>query len=128
MSMLDSGVLKQIRESLLEKRRRIVVKSVRVADLEEPISDMAEVIDVAQSLEQMDREKSLAEQERRDLVAIERALTKIGSDGFGICEDCDEAIPPRRLLAVPEARLCAKCQSFEERQQGRARGLTAVAR
>jgi len=83
----------------------------------------AEIIDIAQSIEQIDRDKSLAEQERRDLYAIERALTKMATGAFGVCEECDEEILARRLMVLPEARLCARCQAFEERQQGRARGI-----
>jgi DnaK suppressor protein len=90
---------------------------------DEGIGYSAEVVDIAQSLEQIDRDKSLAEQERRELTAIERALVKIATGAFGVCEDCDEDIPAKRLIVLPEARLCAKCQEFEERQQGRARGM-----
>lgn len=83
-----------------------------------------EIIDIAQSLEQLDRDKSLAEQERRELQAIERALAKIATGSFGVCEDCDEDILLKRLQIVPEARLCAKCQAVDERQQSRQRPLT----
>jgi DnaK suppressor protein len=51
-------------------------------------------------------------------------LQKLAGGTFGICEDCDEHIPPRRLMAVPEARLCARCQEFEEKSQSRMRGGT----
>jgi phage/conjugal plasmid C-4 type zinc finger TraR family protein len=77
--------------------------------------------------EQIDRDTSLHEQERRELTTIDRALTKMASGSFGVCEDCEEEIPSRRLTAVPHARLCAKCQEFEERQQGRARGMPMAA-
>ena len=76
---------------------------------------------MAQSLEQMDRDTSLAEQERREMLAIERALAKMSTGSFGVCEDCSEEIPPKRLIAIPSARLCAHCQAFEERLNSRMR-------
>jgi DnaK suppressor protein len=79
----------------------------------------AEMIDIAQTLEQIGRDASLQEQERREAVAIERALAKMASGSFGICEDCSEEIPAKRLMVVPSARLCAQCQTFQEKQSSR---------
>jgi DnaK suppressor protein len=92
-------------------------------DVEPAMEPGAEVIDIAQSLEQIDRDQSLMEQGRREALAIERALAKIASSSFGICEDCGEEIPPKRLMIVPEARLCANCQAYEERQASRMRAV-----
>lgn len=131
---MDGKTLQQMRNALLERRR--VLDTGRERDLAGIAGDeavgigyQAEIIDIAQALEQIDREKSLAEQGRREIAAIDRALAKMATGTFGVCEDCDEEIAFKRLLVLPEARLCAKCQSFEERQQGRMRGMpTAAAR
>ena len=40
---------------------------------------------------------------------VERALEKFGTDRFGICESCGDAISEPRLEARPEARLCIDC-------------------
>jgi DnaK suppressor protein len=124
---MEGSTLQRIKEALLTRRRRIRFGMENAA---EPGQDLAgapqvEIIDIAQTLEQIDREKSLAEQERRDLFAIERALAKMATGTFGFCEDCGDEIPERRLLVLPEARLCAKCQAVEERQQGRGRVAAA---
>jgi phage/conjugal plasmid C-4 type zinc finger TraR family protein len=34
------------------------------------------------------------------------------------CEECEEAIPEARRLAVPGVRLCVQCQSEADRLQG----------
>ena len=124
---MDEKITRQIRGELVERRRRIMDTIQRsqssLADGGGDDEKVAEIIDMAQNLEQIDRDKSMAEQERRELAAIDRALGKISSGEFGVCEECDEEIPSRRLLVLPEARLCARCQTFEERQQGRARGV-----
>ena len=41
---------------------------------------------------------------------IEDALERLQSREYGICAGCGSAIPPRRLLAIPWARLCVDCQ------------------
>lgn len=32
------------------------------------------------------------------------------------CEDCDEQIPPRRVMAFPKATRCGPCQSAQDRR------------
>src|SRR3954471_451661 len=115
---MDGKTMQQIRENLLQRWQRmertgheLVIK----AD-EEIYPPQAEIIDMAQALEQIGRDTSLQEAERRELLAIERALAKMATGSFGVCEDCGEDIPSRRLLVLPEARLCANCQAFEEKQ------------
>jgi DnaK suppressor protein len=119
---MDGKTLQQIRDALLERWRHINKGMGRAgAASTSVVGDQAEIIDIAQALEQIGRDTSLAEQERRELLAIERALAKMATGSFGVCEDCSEEIPSKRLMVVPEARLCANCQTFEERQSARLR-------
>lgn len=97
----------------------------RLDEMAESAAPHAEIIDIAQALEQLGRDSSLQEAERRELLAIERALSKLATGTFGYCEDCGDEIPPKRLMIVPEARLCANCQAFEERQTARTRQRVA---
>ena len=46
--------------------------------------------------------------------AIEAALERIRTGGFGACEDCGEAITSSRLRAVPWAPKCVACQQTTE--------------
>jgi DnaK suppressor protein len=119
---MDGNSLHRIRDALIARRRQL-----RYGDQIDDISSTSEaagqvdIIDIAQTLEQIDRDKSLKEQERRELNAIERALAKIAVGTFGICEECGDEILEKRLQVLPEARLCARCQASEERQLGRYR-------
>jgi DnaK suppressor protein len=129
---MDGSIITKIRDNLLERRAQIGTDLAREREAGSDLDlagHQAEIVDIAQALEQLDRNSSLAEQERRELAAIEKALAKMATGSFGVCEDCDEEIPSKRMLIVPHARLCAKCQEFEEKQQGRSRGMpTAVSR
>ncbi len=121
MGSMDGKMLEQIRDNLLARWKKIGKNSEYDINMAEMNAPQAEIIDIAQTLEQLGRDASLAEQERRELLAIERALSKMTTGTFGVCEDCGEDIPPRRLMVLPEARLCANCQTFEERQNSRTR-------
>lgn len=45
---------------------------------------------------------------------LERLLERLGEDGFDTCEECGEPIGVKRMLAVPETRLCFGCKSLRE--------------
>jgi DnaK suppressor protein len=51
---------------------------------------------------------------------IDRALGKLAGspEEFGLCEDCEEEIPPRRLAVMPYATRCAACQAKAEPKLG----------
>lgn len=127
---MDGKTMAQLRDLLLARWRQYGRAAERDRKRESESAELstppAEMIDVAQSLEQLGRDTSLAEQERRELLAIERALAKMATGSFGICEDCGEEIPTKRLMVLPEARLCAHCQAFEERQSARIRNYRVV--
>jgi DnaK suppressor protein len=61
------------------------------------------------------------------LARIDRALAKLASapEEYGLCEECDEEIAPRRLALMPYVTLCAACQAKAEPKHGATRrGLT----
>ena len=43
------------------------------------------------------------------------AIRRIEEGNFGICQECDEAIHPKRLAAVPWAAYCIQCQEAVDR-------------
>jgi len=65
-----------------------------------------------------DREFSLglASKDRKSLYDLEDALKRIEDGTFGVCEACDSLISKARLKAVPQARLCVKCQEKKEKK------------
>jgi DnaK suppressor protein len=64
-----------------------------------------------------DRESKLARK-------ISEALERLEQGTFGICEECGEEIPLRRLRARPVTTLCIECKEDQEAVE-RARGETA---
>ena len=59
-----------------------------------------------------------------DLLArIARALRKLATepDDYGLCEQCEEPIAPKRLALMPYALLCTVCQAASEPKRAQTR-------
>jgi RNA polymerase-binding protein DksA len=65
-----------------------------------------------------DREFSMgiASNDRKVLYELDDAFKKVEEGTYGICEECDCLIAKSRLKAVPQARLCIKCQEKKEKK------------
>ena len=76
---------------------------------------LADEVDVIQVNE--DREMSFATRsllvERANRLA--EALERLRDGDYGVCQECDEAIAPARLKAMPEVMTCVRCQDRLER-------------
>lgn len=63
-----------------------------------------------------EQEISLANNAREMLEQNERALQRLDTGRYGICESCGEPIGKLRLQAAPRATLCMPCKLKEERR------------
>ncbi|MBI3306899.1 MAG: TraR/DksA C4-type zinc finger protein [Candidatus Omnitrophica bacterium] len=61
----------------------------------------------------------LAAGEQQSLNLIDAALRRIKDGTYGNCETCSKPISQKRLMAVPHATLCIKCQELEEKKKRR---------
>jgi DnaK suppressor protein len=54
---------------------------------------------------------------------IDRALAKLADapETYGLCEECEEEIAPKRLALVPHATLCVTCQAKRDPKLGASR-------
>ncbi|MGA2215884.1 MAG: TraR/DksA family transcriptional regulator [Bryobacteraceae bacterium] len=59
----------------------------------------------------MDRESNL-------LREVQDALGRVRGGGFGTCLECESAISPKRLVALPWAALCIQCQETSDDGRG----------
>ncbi len=62
------------------------------------------------------QDSALSESLESRLVVIDLALTRLEDGSYGICADCNQEIPPRRLQALPFATLCVACQSLADKK------------
>lgn len=57
---------------------------------------------------------SLTEMDRRQLQLVQDALRRIDRGEYGLCLQCGQEIPRKRLEVQPWARHCVRCQELEE--------------
>jgi len=83
-------------------------------------------IAIEKSADQMDEiqyasERELAirnvDRESHLLRQVKAALRRIQDGSFGTCAECESAISPRRLVALPWALLCIQCQETADRDR-----------
>jgi RNA polymerase-binding protein DksA len=53
---------------------------------------------------------------RRKLNLIDAALERLKDGDFGVCQECGQDIPPKRLNVIPWAAHCVACQEQLERE------------
>lgn len=53
---------------------------------------------------------SKVDRESRRLRDVEAALDRMDRGKFGLCADCEDPIPAKRLAAIPWASRCVRCQ------------------
>jgi len=58
--------------------------------------------------------KASAERREQMLRKIDAALIRVESGDYGICQECDKRINPRRLEFDPTVTLCFDCASSAE--------------
>ncbi|MEI5523503.1 TraR/DksA family transcriptional regulator [Streptomyces brasiliscabiei] len=63
-----------------------------------------------------EHELSLAHNAREMLDQTERALERLASGTYGLCENCGNAIGKARMQAFPRATLCVECKQKQERR------------
>jgi DnaK suppressor protein len=83
----------------------------------------------AQPLTEMSQ--TIASNRNRERASILRlvstALARLEGDPemFGLCVECEEPIPSKRLALLPYVELCVECQQSRDRKRGgRRKGLT----
>lgn len=71
--------------------------------------------DVAQGVELQELARLNASRLTERAKRLRTALTRVSDGQYGVCSECGAAIPPKRLLAIPDVTTCVGCQQQLER-------------
>jgi DnaK suppressor protein len=97
-------------QEILERREAELARLLRQRDdiaIEKSADQMDEIQYASErdlAIRNVDRESSL-------LLQVKAALRRMRDGSFGTCIECESAISPKRLAAIPWAPLCIQCQS-----------------
>jgi RNA polymerase-binding protein DksA len=125
-SKFNKKELAEFKKLVLKKKEEILdeIKHISEDTLKKSQKDAAgdisgytyHMADVATDTYDREFSLSLASNDRESLYEFDDALKKIDEGTFGICEECKSLITKVRLRAVPQARLCVKCQKRKEKR------------
>ncbi len=62
-------------------------------------------------------ELRIRDRERKLLVKIKKAIDRLDSEDFGVCDSCGEDISMERLEARPVTTLCIDCKTKQENHE-----------
>ncbi len=110
---MSESNLKDIKEKLIAERELLVGK-LKGNDLSVDDAETPDPVDLAVRNYSKNVMLAVSENDSRQLIFINEALTRIGDDEYGFCQNCEKAINPKRLNAVPWARYCLDCQELQE--------------
>lgn len=105
-------------QKMLEARKEEIIS--QATSMKEPVysfneEDLLDEVDLASTESDQSMSIRLRDRERTLLKKIEKALNKVESGEYGICESCGEMIGARRLEARPVTDLCIRCKEEQER-------------
>ncbi len=106
--------LKKIKEKLLNERE-LLIEKLKGNDLSIDDSETPDPVDLAVRNYSKNVMLAVSENESRQLLLIDEALQRIDDEEYGLCQNCEQAITPKRLEAIPWARYCLNCQELVEK-------------
>ena len=112
----NAALFDRIREQLIAKRDEIARQ--RAHQLDELLTPdkhhLADLEEMSGDTVDTDSMCALVDMESNALGEIEAALEKLDQGTYGICEDCENAIPPQRLEVLPFTSVCIDCKRQRE--------------
>lgn len=117
---MKKDLIKTIENSLNKKKSEILSKN-NVKELDIDIE--GDETDEIQGKNIALIHNQILHRDKERLQRIEKALTKIKNGSFGNCEECEEPIEEKRLVAYPEFGICISCASLNELKAKRSRGI-----
>ncbi len=93
-----------------ELRREIAAMLDEESSLEQSGLGVEDLEETAQDLQEYGQEESILQNQRHLLAAIEEALNRLRDGTYGLCIDCGQPIPEKRLEAIPWAVRDIACQ------------------
>jgi DnaK suppressor protein len=111
---MNKTELKKIRERLLAEKD-LLIEKLKGNDLSIDDSETPDPVDLAVRNYSKNVMLAVSENESRQLALIDDALLRIEDQEYGPCQNCEKAINPKRLAAIPWARYCIDCQELVEK-------------
>jgi DnaK suppressor protein len=111
---IDLAVMrKRLEEKQAEIQQHIATLTGSLAppeDASQASYDVEEPEEEAVDLQEIDVDQAILDNEKTLLAEVQQALARIDYGTYGICSNCGQPIPEKRLEAIPWATLCLTCE------------------
>ncbi len=123
--VIPPGLAEQLRERQAELQAKLARLDAEAQEVDEDNRPRYSNHPADEAVELLDRagRDAVARVLMDDMAQVDRALDRLANGSYGLCDDCHQPIPPKRLEARPTATLCVTCQSKREAQTARARSF-----
>lgn len=113
-SHLSMKQIKIFKNKLLKEKEDILNKTRNLDECHLDKNELSDPLDEASINIQTSTELRFKNRQLFYLKKINKTLTKIESNEYGLCNDCDEQIDIERLNARTTAELCISCKEESE--------------
>jgi DnaK suppressor protein len=110
MAIDEEKVRMRLKAKHSELQREIAAMLDQEASVEQSGLGVEDMEETAQDLQEYGQEESILLNQRYLLAAIEEALSRLYDGTYGLCIDCGQPIPEKRLEAIPWAVRDRACQ------------------
>lgn len=112
-SKMNKETLDIIRKNLLDERDLLLSKTYVLGEVDSSGDEFDEI--QGNLINAMN--EALSKRDVMKLDAINKTLLKLENLEFGKCEECDDLIAEKRLIANPSVKLCLSCAEDAEAEQ-----------
>lgn len=88
-----------------------------LADISDPRDRPSDEMEEASLTSDMGFTLRIRDREAKLIKKLTEALERLEDGTFGICEECGEEIPLKRLMARPVTSLCIECKKAQEAEE-----------
>lgn len=116
---LSDDVLDELRQDLEAERAKITNENKKALESLRVEQDRGGRDSVDESNEEVDQATTLrlSDRNRKYLTKINAALERLDEGEYGLCAECGEPIPEKRLRARPVTIFCIDCKEERERAE-----------
>jgi DnaK suppressor protein len=109
--------IESVRQSLLQRRDELLNN---VSGPDSQLRSLGRSTELGDSADQAsdtlasEISAKLADVEFREIANIDKAISRMNDESYGVCEGCRKNIPLKRLEAIPHASVCITCKQLAE--------------
>lgn len=115
---MNKSFLKKMKELLTQQKQELLKQT----DLDLDVDTEGDETDEIQANQLIEMNHQLVIRNAAKMSQIETALKRMEDKTYGLCQDCGDPIPEKRLLSNPYFQTCVSCaeeREAEEKQRKR---------